>query len=273
MTLRDHLARARPRRAGAADRGAGRQRLLPRPATGRRPAVRAHVREPVHRLHPARRGRLGHQHHRQRPAEPRACSSSTSASSTPAAATSSLRVDGVHNLGTHFIIGRTVGDGVQPGGRRPRPRRQPRVERRARSTTRCSSALEKRFGARHGLRASYTLAKALQLRERRPDPVRQRPHRPERPAARVRADAERSAAPLHVVGLVHAAGRRARVARCWTLASGVPMDILMPDAQSRVPALQRNAGGRQFKTAAELNALHPRAERGAAASTASRCRW
>jgi len=31
------------------------------------------------------------------------------------------------------------------------------------------------------------------------------------------------------------------------------MDIMMPDAQSRIPVLQRNAGGRQFHTAAELN--------------------
>ena len=44
------------------------------------------------------------------------------------------------------------------------------------------------------------------------------------------------------------------VAPILTLASGVPMDILMPDAQSRIPVFQRNAGGRQFKTGAELNA-------------------
>jgi hypothetical protein len=31
------------------------------------------------------------------------------------------------------------------------------------------------------------------------------------------------------------------------------MDILMPDGQSRIPVLSRNAGGREFKTAAELN--------------------
>jgi hypothetical protein len=31
------------------------------------------------------------------------------------------------------------------------------------------------------------------------------------------------------------------------------MDILMPDGQSRVPAFERNAGGRIYKTAAELN--------------------
>jgi hypothetical protein len=43
------------------------------------------------------------------------------------------------------------------------------------------------------------------------------------------------------------------VAPIWTIASGVPMDILLPDAQSRVPVFQRNAGGRRFKTAADLN--------------------
>ena len=37
------------------------------------------------------------------------------------------------------------------------------------------------------------------------------------------------------------------VAPMLTIASGVPMDILMPDAQSRIPVFQRNAGGRQFK--------------------------
>jgi hypothetical protein len=37
------------------------------------------------------------------------------------------------------------------------------------------------------------------------------------------------------------------------MASGVPMDILMPGGQTRVPTLSRNAGGRVFKTASELN--------------------
>jgi hypothetical protein len=32
------------------------------------------------------------------------------------------------------------------------------------------------------------------------------------------------------------------------------MDILLPDASTRVPTLPRNAGGRMFDTAAELNA-------------------
>jgi hypothetical protein len=44
-----------------------------------------------------------------------------------------------------------------------------------------------------------------------------------------------------------------RLAPLWTLASSVPMDILLPDGSSRLPGLQRNAGGRLFRTGAELN--------------------
>jgi hypothetical protein len=41
----------------------------------------------------------------------------------------------------------------------------------------------------------------------------------------------------------------------WTMASGVPMDILLPDGSSRIPNLQRNAGGRVIQNAAALNAF------------------
>jgi hypothetical protein len=46
-----------------------------------------------------------------------------------------------------------------------------------------------------------------------------------------------------------------QLAPIWTLASGVPMDILLPDGSARIPSLQRNAGGRLFKNGAELNAF------------------
>jgi hypothetical protein len=45
-----------------------------------------------------------------------------------------------------------------------------------------------------------------------------------------------------------------KFAPIWTIASGVPMDILLPDASSRVPQFSRNAGGRTFNNAADLNA-------------------
>ena len=44
-----------------------------------------------------------------------------------------------------------------------------------------------------------------------------------------------------------------RAAAVWTMATGTPMDILLPDASGRPPFLQRNAGGRLFRTADELN--------------------
>jgi hypothetical protein len=45
-----------------------------------------------------------------------------------------------------------------------------------------------------------------------------------------------------------------RLSPLWTIASGVPMDIMMPDGSRRVPTLPRNAGGREFQTGADLNA-------------------
>lgn len=42
-------------------------------------------------------------------------------------------------------------------------------------------------------------------------------------------------------------------AAVWTMATGTPMDILLPDASARPPSLQRNSGGRLFRTPDELN--------------------
>jgi outer membrane receptor protein involved in Fe transport len=163
-----------------------------------------------------------------------------------------VRADYLHNFGTHFIIGRTVGQVFNPvvGG--------PDLVKNLESSVKTKYdglllSVERRLARGFQFRASYTLSKAfnyanddqipfsngpldsnnLQL-EYGPTPNDQR-HR--------FAFAGYFEAPFGF-----------RLAPIWTVASGVPMDILLPDGSARLPGLQRNAGGRLFHTGAELNA-------------------
>jgi hypothetical protein len=164
-----------------------------------------------------------------------------------------LRADYVRNVGTHFIIGRVVGTvpfNPVVGG--------PEIVKNLESSVRTKYdglllSLEKRFAARFQFRASYTLSRSFNYanddqipfsngpidsndlrREYGPTPNDQR-HR------------------FTFSGVFQLPGQL-RLAPILTLASSVPIDILLPDGSSRVCELQRNAGARQFKTGAELNA-------------------
>ena len=165
-----------------------------------------------------------------------------------------VRADYLRNQGTHFIIGRVIGTvpfNPVVGG--------PELVKNLESSVRTKYdglllSLEKRFSKRYQLRASYTLSRAnnfanddqipfsngpidssnLQL-EYGPTPNDQR-HR------------------FSFSG-VFQLPKGFRVSPILTLASSVPMDILLPDGSSRVCELQRNAGARQFHTGAELNAV------------------
>jgi hypothetical protein len=161
-----------------------------------------------------------------------------------------LRVDGIHNLGTHFIIGRTVGDVFNPvvGG----PDRVVNLESSV--NTKYDGLLisaEQRRGT-HGFRASYTLSKALNYANDDQIPFSNGPIDPNNlykeygPTPNDQRHRFSFAAWATVKGGIN-------IAPIWTIASGVPMDILMPDAQSRIPVFQRNAGGRLFKNAGDLN--------------------
>jgi len=161
-----------------------------------------------------------------------------------------VRVDGLHNLGTHFIIGRTVGAVFNPvvGG----PDRVVNLESSVNTKYDALLVSAERRGVRFGVRSAYTLSKAFNYANDDQIPFANGPIDPN--------DLYREYGPTpndqrhrFTVAAWAEAPWGFRVAPIWTVASAVPMDILMPDGQSRIPAFQRNAGGRLFKTAGDLN--------------------
>jgi hypothetical protein len=115
------------------------------------------------------------------------------------------------------------------------------------------ATLEKRWGHGPQVRASYTLARARNYVNDDQIPFGAGPIDPN--------DLQREYGPtpneqrhrLVLSGLL-ALPLDLQLSGIWTLASAVPMDIMMPDGSTRVPTLPRNAGGREIETAAELNA-------------------
>jgi hypothetical protein len=163
-----------------------------------------------------------------------------------------IHVDGLHDLGTHFIIGRPVGTVFNPvvGG----PDRVLNLESSVNTHyDALLVAVEKSVGGRHWFRASYTLAKALNYSNDDQIPFATPPVDPND------LRKEYGPTPNDQRNRFTFAGSftlpwQLRLSPLWTLASAVPMDILLPSGEQRLPGIQRNAGGRQFRTAAQLNA-------------------
>jgi hypothetical protein len=163
-----------------------------------------------------------------------------------------LQLDYVHNRGTHFIIGRPIGEVFNPvvGG----PDRVVNLESSVGTRYDALLAmLERRWGAGQQLRLSYSLARARNYVNDDQIPFGAGPIDPN--------DLEREYGPTPneqrhrlVLSGSFVLPLELRLSGIWTMASAVPMDILMPDASRRVPTLMRNAGGRDFQTASELNA-------------------
>ncbi len=163
-----------------------------------------------------------------------------------------LRADYVHNFGTHFIIGRTIG--VVPnnpvvGG----PDRVVNLESSVK--TKYDGLLlsaEKRFSNRYQFRASYTLSKAFNFANDDQIPFSNGPV-DSRNIGLEYGPTPNDRRHYFTFSGVTELPLGIRLSPILTVASGVPMDILLPDASSRIPVLQRNAGGRLFNTGAELN--------------------
>jgi hypothetical protein len=164
-----------------------------------------------------------------------------------------LRADYLHNYGTHFIIGRTIGSVFNPvvGG--------PDLVKNLESSVNTKYdgllvSFEKRLSNRYQFRASYTLSKAFNYANDDQIPFSNGPidsNNLQREYGPTPNDQRHRFVFSGTFDLPYGI----RLAPIYTLASGVPMDILLPDGSSRIPALQRNAGGRLFRTGAELNAF------------------
>jgi hypothetical protein len=162
-----------------------------------------------------------------------------------------VRADYLHNFGTNFIIGRTVGVVNNPvvGG----PDRVVNLESSVKTKyDGLLMSLEKRFSNRYQFRASYTLSKAFNYANDDQIPFSNGPVNPNNIQLEYGPTPNDRRHYFTFSGAVELP-YGFQLAPILTLASGAPMDILLPDASSRIPALQRNAGGRQFKTGADLN--------------------
>jgi outer membrane receptor protein involved in Fe transport len=164
-----------------------------------------------------------------------------------------LRADYLHNFGTHFIIGRTIGSVINPvvGGPDAIVNLESSVKTKYDGLL---LSLEKRFSHRYQFRASYTLSKAFNYANDDQIPFSNGPLNPGNLQLEYGPTPNDQRHRFTFSGLLDLpAGFR--LAPILTLASGVPMDILVPGGAQRIPQLQRNAGGRLFHTGAELNAF------------------
>jgi hypothetical protein len=164
-----------------------------------------------------------------------------------------VRADYLHNFGTRFIIGRTIGVVNNPvvGG----PDRVVNLESSVKTKyDGLLMSLEKRFSNRYQFRASYTLSKAFNYANDDQIPFSNGPVNPNNIQLEYGPTPNDRRHYFTFSGGVELP-YGFQLAPILTLASGVPMDVLLPDASSRIPILQRNAGGRQFKTGAELNSF------------------
>ena len=164
-----------------------------------------------------------------------------------------LRADYLHNFGTHFIIGRTIGSVFNPvvGGPDSVVNLESSVKTKYDGLL---LSVEKRFSRRYQFRVGYTLSKAFNYANDDQIPFSNGPLNPSNLQLEYGPTPNDQRHRFTFSGLFELPAG-IRFAPIFTMASGVPMDILVPGGAQRIPQLQRNAGGRVFHTASELNAF------------------
>jgi hypothetical protein len=163
-----------------------------------------------------------------------------------------VKLDGVHNLGTRFIIGRPVGSVYNPVTGGP----DTVTDLESSVNTKYDGlwvAVHRQFTSRGQLDAAYTFGRAYNYANDDQIPFEYTPIDPNNLRREYGPPPNDQRQRLVLSGAVKLPWNF-HFAPIWTIASGVPMDIMLPDGSERVPTLPRNAGGRQFRTAAQLNA-------------------
>jgi outer membrane receptor protein involved in Fe transport len=162
-----------------------------------------------------------------------------------------VRADYLHNFGTHFIIGRTIGQVFNPvvGG--------PDLVKNLESSVKTKYdglllSFDRRLSNGWMFRTSYTFSKSFNYANDDQIPFSNGPINPNNLQLEYAPTPNDQRHRFTFAG-VFELPYRFEVSPMLTIASGVPMDILVPDGSQRIPQLQRNAGGRIFKTGAELN--------------------
>ncbi len=164
-----------------------------------------------------------------------------------------LRADYLHNFGSHFIIGRTIGSVFNPvvGGPDSVTNLESSVKTKYDALL---LSVEKRFSHRYQFRAAYTLSKAFNFANDDQIPFSNGPLNPDNLNLEYGPTPNDQRHRFTFSGVWDLpAGMH--LAPIFTLASGVPMDVLVPGGGQRIPQLQRNAGGRLFHNGAELNTV------------------
>jgi hypothetical protein len=164
-----------------------------------------------------------------------------------------LKVDGVHNLGTHFIIGVPLGSVFNPASGGP----EAVTDLQSAANTHYDAlwaVVDRRFSNHFQFHSAYTFSKALNYANYDQIPFGYPPVDP------ANLHREYGFAPndqTHRLVLQGTADLpfHFHFSPLWTYGSGVPMDILLGDGSgNRVPEIGRNAGGRQFHSGSQLNA-------------------
>lgn len=163
-----------------------------------------------------------------------------------------FKLDGVHNLGTRFIIGRP--DGSIPynpvtGGPETVTNLESSVNTKYDALW---ATLHKQFIKRGQFDIAYTLAKAYNYANDDQIPFEYAPIDPNDLHREYGPPPNDQRSRIVLSGVANMPWQLV-FSPIWTMATGVPMDILLPGASERVPTIQRNAGGRQFHNAAQLN--------------------